>query len=272
MVGRLVRVGLGLALAVTVNGFNVGQAAAAPCHPSALTALKAASPEGYLIYQRLADKQDFLRWISCDDVQLGLSTAVHEGTHILTTQIDAYPLISGKTVPRVADSRAFFPPSRLAGRYRRDNSFVSTYLGPGAATSAEEFGFLLDELNAYSHDLNTSVKIAKLGSSDREVYYRDGLAALMSFVAVYVNEAKENVPETWAALRQRRVRSVVKTLWAQAETVMASSCRTRGYGVEAPEFLVPICKSTFYDGLGQLLERPPLCPVSCTPRRPNFVN
>ena len=40
-------------------------------------------------------KADFVRWITCDDIQLSLTTAVHESVHLLTHEKDGYPLIEG---------------------------------------------------------------------------------------------------------------------------------------------------------------------------------
>ncbi|HRK19447.1 MAG TPA: hypothetical protein PK970_10865 [Hyphomicrobiaceae bacterium] len=238
-------------------------AAAAPCHPSALEMLRRNAPEAFAVHQKIADKAFFMRWITCDDVQLGLTTAVHESVHALTSQLNAYPLIDGRTVPRVADSRAFFPPRRVAGAFRDDSTYVQNYLQEGGATSAVEFGFLLDELNAYSHDLNTAVRLRSMSTPDRHVYHRDGLAALMSFVAAYVERARLEGTETWRTLQVPVIRKTVTTLWAQSESVMGASCRTPNYGDETPSYLASICSATIGHGLGQVLGRPPLCPVSC---------
>jgi hypothetical protein len=134
---------------------------------------------------------------------------------------------------------------------------------PGAATSAEEFGYLLNELNAYTHDLHAAVQLRSLSPPDRSVHHRDGLAALMAFVAAYTEQARTRHPETWRELQRPELRHTVTTLWAQAEVVMGNSCRTPNYGYEAPIFLEHFCKATIHHALGTLLGRPPLCPVSC---------
>jgi hypothetical protein len=237
--------------------------AAQACVADAMEHLKRHAPEGYVIHDKLQRKADFTRWITCDDVHNGLATAVHEGVHILTEEINAYPLINGQTAQRVAPSARLFPPRNLAGLFRARSSFVQTYLKPGAATSAEEFGFLLDEMNAYTHDLNASIKLTKLMDPNRDVYHRDGLAALMAFTAAYVDRAKDERTETWTALQAPAVRKTVNILWSQAERVMGASCRTPRYALETPDYLAPICSANISHGLGELLGRPPLCPVSC---------
>lgn len=234
------------------------------CHPEALRSLQRLSPHGYRVYRDIADKQDFLHWVTCDDIQLGLATAVHETVHMLTEQWNAYPLIGGGRLPRVHEHASLFRPRDLAHRFNGESTFVATYLKPGAATSAEEFGFLLDEMNAYSHDLDTAVRLAPIESKTRDVYHRDGLAALMAFVAGYVEEARAKRPETWRELSKPPVRHVVATLWSQAERVMGASCRARNYGDEAAGFLTSVCAAHIDHGLGRLLGRPPLCAIRCT--------
>ena len=65
-----------------------------------------------------------------------------------------------------------------------------------------------------------------------EVDHRDGLAALMAFVALYVERAEESEPATWSGLREPRVAKTVSELWGRAEKVMASSCGIPNFGTE----------------------------------------
>src|ERR1700730_1871901 len=68
-------------------------AQAGDCRQSSLEKLKALAPDSYFIYADITDKKFFLSWISCDDLQLGLATAVHESVHHLTDDHDAFPLL-----------------------------------------------------------------------------------------------------------------------------------------------------------------------------------
>jgi hypothetical protein len=233
------------------------------CSDAHLSLLRRSVPEGFAIYEKLKEKKLFTTWFKCDDAQLDLTTAVHEGVHILSHEIDAYPLINGQTAALVADLKALFRPGLVAPRYKADNTFVSTYLLPGQATSADQFGYLLNELNAYTHDLNAAVKLRRLSREEYDVFHRDGLAALMSFTAAYVERARADDKTTWSALQSPEVRRTVTTLWAQAEDVMGASCRVPRYAMDAAEFLAPVCAANIRHGLGALLGRPPLCPVSC---------
>ena len=59
---------------------------------------------------------------------------------------------------------AFFAPQLIAGKFKA-NDFVATYLRPGSASSATDFLYLLDELNAYTHDLSTAVNLSRSRSA-----------------------------------------------------------------------------------------------------------
>ena len=126
----------------------------------AIERLHASAPEGFAIYQKIKDKKFFLTWISCGEAQLGLPTAVHESVHYITAETDAFPLINGGQLKRPHEVSAFFAPSLIAGKFKA-SEFVTTYLRPGRASSSTDFLYLLDELNAYTHDLNTAVALSR---------------------------------------------------------------------------------------------------------------
>src|SRR5258707_14088710 len=164
------------------GGFNAA-AEAGDCRPGAIERLRAAAPEGFAIYQAVKDKPFFLGWISCDEKQLGLATAVHESVHYITAELDAFPLVHGGQLKRPHQVSAFFAPQLIAGKFKA-NDFVTTYLRPGSASSSTDFLYLLDELNAYTHDLSTAVNLsrsrASARSSDQGVDHRDRLDALIA--------------------------------------------------------------------------------------------
>src|SRR3954471_9439224 len=174
-------------------------AAAGDCRPAAIERLRASAPEGFAIYQAIKDKKFFLGWISCDEAQLGLPTAVHESVHYITAQTDAFPLVHGGQLKRPHEVSAFFAPSLIAGKFKA-NDFVATYLRRGSASSSTDFLYLLDELNAYTHDLHTAIHLSRrpgpVEQGDGQVDHRDGLAALMAFVAVYAERAEASEPAT----------------------------------------------------------------------------
>ena len=139
--------------------------------------------------------------------------------------------------------------------------YVQTYLKPGAASSSADFRFLLDELNAYTHDLATSVKIESLRRpQDGIVGHRDGLAALMTFVMRYVDTARESVPATWANLQRPEVRKTVQVLWEQAETALAASCSVPAFGQDDRKSIAFLADAGNGAGLAEVLGRAPQRP------------
>jgi hypothetical protein len=223
--------------------------------------LQRLAPDGHAVYRAIGDKGHFLRFLTCDDVVLGLATAVHESVHLLTSEKDAYPLIGGEMAPRPSEDLRFYAPRKLAPRFDGRDSYVQTYLKRGTASSSDDFRFLLDELNAYSHDLATSVRLVSLLRPERaQVGHRDGLAALMTFVMSYIDTARASVPETWGNLQRPEVRKTVATLWAQAETALAASCDVPAFGQDDRKSLAFLADPAHGAGLADLLGRAPLRP------------
>jgi hypothetical protein len=239
-------------------------AARTDCQPQALRDLERLSPQGHAVYRAISDKRHFLRFLTCDDVVLGLSTAVHESVHLLTSEKDAYPLVDGGLAKRPSESLRFFPPREVARKFDGRDAYVQTYLRRGAASSADDFRFLLDELNAYTHDLSSSVRLVSLRRPEHgEVGHRDGLAALMSFVMSYADTARQSVPGTWESLQRPETKETVRTLWIQAETALAASCGIPAFGRDDRRPIGFLCDQKNGTGLADLLGRAPACPVTC---------
>jgi hypothetical protein len=248
------------------------QSAAVPtpagdCRQKAILQLKALDPDGFSIYESIDNKDFFRRWISCDNVQLGLSTAVHESVHYITATRDAFPLVDGGEIRKPHEASKFYAPAVIA-RQLGPSHFADIYLTSGKASSATDFLYLLDELNAYSHDLKAAVSLDSLRPPDELVSHRDGLAALMAFVAVYVETAEKSEPATWSGLQQPPVANTVATLWKRAEQVMVSSCRIPGIGTDDKTYIRRFCEAGPQSAMQKILGRPPVCPVDClkTPR------
>jgi hypothetical protein len=247
----------------------VSPVAAADCRPAAIETLRTAAPEGFAIYQRVKDKNFFLGWLDCGEAQFGLPTAVHESVHYITAETDTFPLVHGGTVKRPHEASRFFAPSLIAGKFK-PNDFVTTYLRPGAASSSGDFVYLLDELNAYTHDLNTAVALSRAPAAQDgdAVDHRDGLAALMAFVALYAERAEASEPATWSGLREPRVAKVVTELWGRAEAVMASSCGIPNFGTEDKALIRQFCARAPQAALQKIIGRAPVCPGACLKATP----
>jgi len=246
-------------------------AVAGDCRPGAVERLRASAPEGFAIYHAIKDKKFFLGWISCDEAELGLPTAVHESAHYIAAELDAFPLVHGGQLKRPHEVSAFFAPSLIATKFKA-NDFVTTYLRPGSASSSTDFLYLLDELNAYTHDLNTAVDLIRsrsaVAAGDGQVDHRDGLAALMAFVALYAERAEASEPATWRGLLEPHVAKTVSELWGRAEQVMASSCSIPNFGTEDKSLIRQFCQSGPQASLRKILGRAPVCPLACLKSTP----
>ena len=231
------------------------------CQPQAIRDLRRLSPQGHAIYAAMTDKKQFLFFLTCDNIQLGLATAVHESVHMLTEQKDAYPLIAGGSVNLVHQVSRFSPPREIARKFDQGDIYVQTYLRRGSASSADDLAYLLDELNAYSHDLNSAIKLVALHKGGGQVDHRAGLAALMSFTMGYVDAARQRKSPTWQGLRRPEVKQLMQALWSQAETVLIGSLGVQGIGGE--RYLRFLCNRSNGGGLGELLDRPPMSARAC---------
>jgi hypothetical protein len=266
MIMRLPRA-LAVLAFILIGGGTAAAAQQADCRDNAISKLKELAPDGFAIYQATDDKKFFLSWITCDDLQLGLATAVHESVHRLTAQHDAFPLIGGGAAARPHEASKFFAPAVIARKFKPDD-FVKTYLRPAHSSAATDFLYLLDELNAYSHELNAAVALNSLRPAGERVDHRDGLAALMAFVAVYAETAQDSEPATWSGLQSPAVAKTVAALWTQAETVMSSSCGIPDFGSEDRKFIGQFCRERPQAALQAILGRAPVCPAACLQTAP----
>jgi len=242
---------------------TAGATHARDCHKTAVEDLRDSAPDGYAVYQQVKDKAFFLNWLSCEDGQFSLPTAVHESVHYVTAEEDAFPLVNGGEIKRPHEVSQFFAPSAIAKKFKSDNDFVATYLKPGRATSSSDFLYLLDELNAYTHDLNAAIDLKKLRRKDEFVDNRDGLAALMAFVAIYIEKAEASEPATWDGLQKPEVAKTVTELWGRAEKVMAASCGIPRFGMFDKTFIRQYCQPAAQASLQTIIGRAPVCPTEC---------
>ena len=82
----------------------------------------------------------------------------------------------------------------------------------------------------------------------------------MTFVMSYVDTARESVPGTWANLQRPEVRKTVQTLWAQAETALATSCAVPAFGQDDRKSIAFLADARNGAGLAEILGRAPQRP------------
>jgi len=239
------------------------------CAIRAINALRENVPEEFAIYQALADKAQFKVWLKCQDLQLDLSTAVHESVHTLTETEVAFPLISGQRLRRPQNEQAQLPPpavlhEQLAAELGRDDIFLTTYIERGSASSADDFVVLLDELNAFAHDLNTATRLYHLHPvSTLRVDHRDGLAAIMVFTQRYLDHLQENDRRGWATVRTPQFSEAISHIWHQAERVLTASCPIPDFGTDDQRYIELLCREKNGGALSAFLKAPALCPARC---------
>ena len=244
-----------------------GAAATSDCRQAAMAQLRASSADGVAIFRQTDQPGFFESWLDCGDAQYGLPTAIHESTHVVTSETDAFPLVGGGAIARPHEVSAFFPPYRIAGRFTADD-FTGIYLARGKASSATDFLYLLDEFNAYSHDLAAAVSLKALASPNEAVDHRDGLAAMMAFLVAFSETARASEPETWGGLRRPPVARTISALWNRAERVMASACGIPNFGSSDRAYLRQVCAAGPGSALEEILGRAPVCPTACLETTP----
>jgi hypothetical protein len=232
------------------------------CQQTALDHLRATARDGYGVYRQISQPDFFKGFITCDDAQFSLPTAVHESTHFVTAETDAFPLVGGGAIARPHEVSKFFPPTRIANEFKADD-YATIYLRLGKASSSTDFLYLLDELNAYTHDLNAAVDLKALGVANETEDHRDGLAAMMAFVAAYAAKAQEAEPATWSGLQEPQVAKTVSAIWGRAERVMASSCGIPNFGIKDRSYIRQFCSPRARSALTPILGRAPVCPTAC---------
>lgn len=193
-------------------------------------------PEAFQLYRQLDDRKAFTQFFDCKNPMMGLPTAIHEGVHAYNFQVNGYAMLPmpGRTqavLPRSPLTERMPAPGKvLAGRKWPgvEPAFVTTYLKPGAASSAQDFTYLLDELNAYTWDLHSALilkDVRSLQIGTWEIHHRDGLLALVEFTVAYVAAVGRMEPE---------VEALTRALLTQAGSVINASCDVPKFGRACP--------------------------------------
>jgi hypothetical protein len=196
------------------------------CLNDAISILKKYDPVGFLNYKSLPDSEKenwFTKFIDCSNIPISLAIAVHESTHYLDLTRGTYALSNGKQVPMIPALDKFFAPEDIVPFLNSDDIYVRTYL-LGKSSSKNSFLVLLDELNAYTRDTNTSIKLVSLYRKGTTTGTRDALLAIMNFIRLYVYTAEERHPPTWEGFQTKEVTKTMKTIWEQAELALSAAC------------------------------------------------
>lgn len=207
-----------------------------------LDRLRHVSPAAMRVYEALRDKEFFWTWVKKDDppamLAQNLQTAVHESLHSLRQDMgNSILAMDGSRLQLPGPARRMMELASIADRFRRagiaegatgDGSNFQTYVRRGAASSAIDFSYLLDEFNAYIYDRNIAEQLNSAfngGGSGLNPY---GVVSMMAFVGEYAAAARQTNPETWKNLTDPAVAKTVATLWQQGLDVAERALAAHG--------------------------------------------
>lgn len=241
------------------------------CRASAINTLRELSPEGYQIY--LSDPEAFksAKYYQCVDPVLDLANAVHETVH--TSTHGRYPLIGGGSIEEIPTVDSLYPPHELyesVDPKLTHRDYLETY-NPNRKTPYHSSGAslrtLMDELNAYSHDLYSSIKLHGVKNPELNSHNRDGAVALLYFVHLYAERAREVHPESWATLQNPQVKRTMKAIWNQAESAVAASCDTPDFGGQDIIYMKNLCEIPADSAIRRIVGHRPACFQACIEQR-----
>lgn len=260
-------------------GITLQSALAAASEPSctdeAIRILKQNSSHGYRVYLDRKDRKFFSRFLDCDDIPNSLSTAVHESVHTMwrRSRYREHPYYLPDGTWAKVEFRDLFHREELlqdlGGKARPNNSYDESYL---ASTGNQDITMVLEELNAYIHDLIVTKDLAPLMPGTMQVSGRDGLATFMHYLKLYLHRAKVKHPRDWEEISGSQAYvATIRAMWSFAEKALREACPIPRIGIRDQVILgdvyAPESAGALEELLGAPLKRPGECP-SPTPRSP----
>lgn len=219
------------------------QAADQSCLNDALALLQKRDANGYRIYQLSKDPDAFSFWLSCSDgkpLHSKLPAAVHETLHKVDGELEqngargrAHFYLLGGRVISVARHTQLFERAQVAALLT-DEEKRTHYFRPylTGVSGKQKLDSLLEEFNAYTHDLSTSVTLVDLKAATLRSSNRDGVLTFMYYLELYLKQARTNFAGAWQVLvSDRDYVEAIRALWANAEVALARACPHAQLGV-----------------------------------------
>ena len=269
-------IGLACAFALALGWSDLAKADN-PCNRWAVGLLKQHSPTGFDAYRSTQDKSIFNSFSAeCADktqfLDADVISAVHETNHAIRSEKNVYNLVTSELLP-VPPAPNYFAPAAIVPALSRDarirnDVFFKTYLsnkGPDANSSRADFTYLLDEMNAYTNEMQTQIEFARVHPfTNRDA----GVPAMMTFVAAYANHARDHAPGVWRDLTASPAsptRLAVGKLWAQAERVLRQACAIAPKSPnEQAAYVGALCNAANTSAISIVLGRQAQCPKECS--------
>ena len=231
--GRAMKILRSLVASLLLLTMTAGAESIKPCAGKALNLLKQRDKTGYEIVTRVNDMAFFSTWLFCDNPPTySISAAVHETNHKLSFMLSdyvkgsyGYYLGNGQII-KVPQKHMFYRSeiAQYLDSWDKGMSYYEIYLK--GDSGKQDITVLLDELNAYIHSTNTSVKFVDLNPRNLIQSERDGLATFMYYVELYLKKARLSHTKQWESIcSDEEYMSLLKSLWQRAEETMESALK-----------------------------------------------
>jgi hypothetical protein len=239
---------------------SVIRAAPATCLPEVLETLRQKDPNAIGVYTTVANPDRFSFWLDCSDALYAAPTAVHESTHTINFKLSTYersafylPGGAVMSVPRFH--------GKLFGRNEIIPDLATSELGIYYRTylvgdiGKQELPVLLDELNAYTHDLITGTALQALIPSYQHRSERDGLVVFMYYLELYLKRARVAHPQAWQLIAgNTEYRALLQKLWANAETALRAACPIEALGIDDAPYVKKVYSDELVSELTKVFE------------------
>lgn len=209
-----------------------------PCAQKVMDMLQKRDKTGYEIATKVKNAGEFAQWLDCNEPPLyGVTTAVHETSHELDNELSGFSeaenefgvyrfryFLGGGKILTVTDKKLFYRAEIGDELDDEDKSYMyyETYLTGDSGN--QDILLLLEELNAYTHGLNSAVQFEDMLPANMTVTERDGPAVFMYYLEMYLRKARKDYPEQWKKIyTDADYLNLMQAMWARAEkTLMAA--------------------------------------------------
>lgn len=233
----------------------------AACYDKAAEMLARSDPAGLRVLQK-TDKPYFVFWLDCKHLARSLGAAIHESIHKHSNyrgrnrQYSFYQPHTDSHLLAPVMEKEFFVRSRikkyLSQQEQKESYFQIYFTGK---TGEQGFLVLLDELNAYTHGLNTDYALRGHMPANMQSGVRDGLAAMMLYTQYYLKLAREEHPELYAEMLEK-MKPLLNELWTNAETAMKQAFKDARLGINDKIYLKGVYSPALFSEIAPFLSDP----------------
>ena len=227
---------------------NLRQNLGRSCAGAAINTLKQVDAQGFTVLANLPKPSEASRFLNCNRSDYDLGTLVHESSHMVTqshfTGREFSMLLPDGKLHTVPYDEHFFKLTELqVDLPQRDiDHYAETYIFGGG--QQQSFPWMLDELNAYTHELITMTHLSQAGIKSVTSSYRDGPTRFMHYVELYLRRARVAHPEQWEKIASEpKYLDLIQNLWHHAESAISESCPHDELGIASegifPEVYTP---------------------------------